>query len=150
MIRLARQDDTSAIKQIAADTELFPPDMLDDMIAGYLEQTTADIGFVAEQDGQAVAFGFCEPERMTEGTWNLLAIGVHPRKQGTGIGSEMMRDLEGRLRDQGQRILIVETMGTDEFNQTRQFYLKNGYAKEATIREFYEPGGDKVVFWKKL
>ena len=150
MIRPARGDDIPAIKTIAAETALFPPDMLDDMIAGYLDQSSSDIWFVAEQEDQPLAFGFCEPERMTEGTWNLLAVGVSPAAQGTGIGSKMMGYLEDRLRDQGERILIVETMGTDAFAQTRQFYLKNGYAQEATIREFYEPGGDKVVFWKKL
>ena len=150
MIRPAVREDIPAIKTIAEATELFPPDMLDDMIAGYLEQTNSDIWFVAEQAGHAVAFGFCEPERMTDGTWNLLAIGVQPEAQGTGLGSKLMEYLEDKLRNDGARILIVETMGTPEFEQTRQFYLRNGYAKEARIREFYEPGGDKIVFWKKL
>ena len=48
------------------------------------------------------------------------------------------------------RILIVETLGTDEFLQTREFYLKNGFDEEARIRDFYEDGGDKVVFWKRV
>ena len=62
----------------------------------------------------------------------------------------MMRYLANRLRAGGERVLLVETMGTPAFERTRAFYRANGYAEEARIREFYEPGGDKVVFWKRL
>ena len=139
-----------AIKSVAKDAELFPPEMLDDMIAGYLEDSTRDIWFVAVADGQVVGFGYCEPERMTSGTWNLLAIGILAGYRGRGIGRAMMRYLEDRLRTGGARVLIVETMGTPAYARTRAFYRFNGYAEEARIREFYEPGGDKIVFWKHL
>ena len=132
------------------DAELFPPEMLDDMIAGYLEDSTGDIWFVAVADGQVVGFGYCEPERMTSGTWNLLAIGVLASHRGCSIGGAMMRYLEDRLRTCGERVLLVETMGTPAYARTRAFYRSNGYAEEARIREFYEPGGDKIVFWKHL
>ena len=149
-LRPARRSDIPAIKSVAEDAALFPPEMLDDMIAGYLEETTRDIWFVSEQDGHVVGFGFCEPERMTSGTWNLLAIGILAAHRGRGIGGAMMRYLEHRLRSSGERVLIVETMGTPAFERTRAFYRASGYAEEARIREFYEPGGDKVVFWKRL
>ena len=139
-----------AIKSVAKDAGLFPPDMLDDMIAGYLEETTRDIWFVAVADGQVVGFGYCEPERMTSGTWNLLAIGILASYRGRGIGGAMMCYLENRLAAGGERVLLVETMGTPEYARTRAFYRSKGYAEEARIREFYEPGGDKIVFWKHL
>ena len=149
-IRPAQRSDIPAIKSVVVDAELFPPEMLDDMIAGYLEEDTRDIWFVAAADGQVVGFGYCEPERMTSGTWNLLAIGILASYRGRGIGGAMMRYLENRLRADGARVLIVETMGTPAYARTRAFYRSNGYAEEARIREFYEPGGDKVVFWKHL
>ena len=149
-IRPAQRPDIPAIKSVVEDAELYSPEMLDDMIAGYLEETTRDIWFVAVADGQVVGFGYCEPERMTSGTWNLLAIGILARYRGRGIGGAMMRYLENRLRTGGQRVLIVETMGTPAFARTRAFYRSNGYAEEARIREFYEPGGDKIVYWKHL
>ena len=77
---------------------------------------------------------------MTSGTWNLLAIGILARYRGRGIGGAMMRYLEDRLRTAGERVLLVETMGTPAFERTRAFYRANGYAEEARIREFYEPG----------
>ncbi len=150
VIRPAQRSDIPAIKSVAEDAELFPPEMLEDMIAGYLEKTTRDIWFVSVADGRVVGFGYCEPERMTRGTWNLLAIGILAERRGRGIGGAMMRYLEDRLRSGGERILIVETMGTPAFLRTRAFYRANGYAEEARIREFYEPGGDKIVFWKRL
>ena len=149
-IRPAQRSDIPAIKSVVVDAELFPPEMLDDMIAGYLEETTRDIWFVAVADGQVVGFGYCEPERMTSGTWNLLAIGILASYRGRGIGAAMMRYLENRLRTDGARVLIVETMGTPEYARTRAFYRSNGYAEEARIREFYKTGGDKIVFWKHL
>ncbi len=132
------------------DAELFPPEMLGDMIAGYLKENTRDIWFVAVADDQVVGFGYCEPERMTSGTWNLLAIGILASYRRRGIGRAMMRYLEDRLRTGGERVLIVETMATPAYARTRAFYRSSGYAEEARIREFYEPGGDKIVFWKHL
>ncbi|MXY63353.1 MAG: GNAT family N-acetyltransferase [Synechococcus sp. SB0665_bin_28] len=149
-IRPAQQADIPAIKSVTQDADLFPPDMLEGMIAGYIGQTNRDIWFVSVADRQVVGFGFCEPERMTSGTWNLLAIGILASYRGRGIGGSMMRYLENRLRSDGQRILVVETMGTPEFWQTRAFYNAIGYVEEARIREFYEDGADKIVYWKHL
>ncbi len=149
-VRPAQRSDVPAIKSVVEDANLFPPEMLDGMIAGYLEKTARDIWFVSVDGGHIAGFGYCEPERMTSGTWNLLAIGVLARRRGRGVGGAMMRYLEDRLRSAGERILIVETMGTPAFRRTRAFYRANGYTEEARIREFYEPGGDKIVFWKHL
>lgn len=87
---------------------------------------------------------------MTDGTWNFLSIGVEPSKQGRGVGAKMMAHLEAMLATQGERVLLVETMGPPELERTREFYRKNEYIEEARIREFYEAGADKTVFWKKL
>ena len=149
-IRPVERRDLSELKRIADATELFPSDMMDNMIAGYFEGSKPDIWFTCSLEGKAISFGFCEPERMTEGTWNLLAIGVDPEHQGKGVGAAMMSYLEDRLADQGERILLVETMGIPAFERTRAFYRKNGYVEEARIREFYQAGADKVVFWKQL
>lgn len=149
-IRPAERQDIAAIKSVAENAEMFPPEMLEDMMSGYLDRTSNDLWFVAITGDRLVGFGFCEPERMTSGTWNLLAIGILDDCRGRGIGAAMMRHLEDRLRTAGERILIVETLATPAFARTRSFYRMNGYVEEARIREFYEPGGDKVVYWKHL
>lgn len=70
--------------------------------------------------------------------------------QGKGIGAEMMQYIEDLLMESGQRILIVETSGLPEFERTRNFYDKCNYERAAVIRDFYQDGEDKVVFWKKI
>ena len=134
-IRPAQKQDARTIALIADQTELFPPEMLDGMIHGYLSQTSRDIWFVGELEDEVIAFGFCEPERMTSGTWNLLAIGVVPSHQGKGAGAQMMAYLERKLAEQGERVLLVETMGTPELERTRMFYRRNGYEVEARSRD---------------
>ncbi|GFE65769.1 GNAT family N-acetyltransferase [Litoreibacter roseus] len=149
-IRPVEQRDIPGLRAILDETELFPSGLLEDMLQGFLGGTVADLWFTYVEDDQPLAFGFCEPERMTDGTWNLLAIAVLPNRHGQGIGAQMMGYLENQLSQKGARVLIVETMGTPEFKLTRQFYKKTGYVEEACIREFYEAGADKIVFWKHL
>ncbi|MBV9077460.1 MAG: GNAT family N-acetyltransferase [Methylobacteriaceae bacterium] len=149
-LRPSEADDRDALAAIAEATELFPGALLPDMIAGYLDGSRPDIWITAASSHGPLAFAFCEPERMTNGTWNLLAIAVLPERQGDGIGAALVRHLESTLRERGQRILLVETLGSPAFARTRAFYLANDFTEEARIRDFYEAGGDKVVFWKRL
>ena len=68
-IRPARPSDIPGIKSVTKDADLFPPDMLDAMIAGYMGQANGDIRLVPVADGQVAGFDFCEPERMT--SWDM-------------------------------------------------------------------------------
>lgn len=150
-IRPIEKQDVPALKVILDNTGLFPSEMLEEMIADYFENPdSADIWFTVEAEGQPISIAYCAPERMTEGTYNLYAIAVHTSQQGRGVGRQMMQYIEDLLRQRGNRILIVETSGLADYDLTREFYLKCQYTQEAIIREFYEEGEDKVVFWKKL
>jgi ribosomal protein S18 acetylase RimI-like enzyme len=75
---------------------------------------------------------------------------VHPNHQKKGYGKSLLQHVEQTLADQGERILLVETAGTDDFEYVRMFYRNNGYEEEARIREFYASGIDKIVFRKLL
>ena len=44
----------------------------------------------------------------------------------------------------------IDNDGTADFELTREFYIKKNYTKEATLRDFWSEGDDKVIFWKKL
>lgn len=150
-IRKVLPGDLKALKKVLDSILLFPADMLEEMIADYFDNpSSSDIWFTALQEEEPVAIGFCAPEKMTEGTYNLYAIGVRKDWQGKGIGQQMMNYLEDRLKREGHRILIVETSGTADFELTQQFYKKLAYTKEAVIRDFWAAGDDKVVYWKKL
>ncbi len=150
-IRPTRSDDIPDLQHVVDGTELFPSDLLPDMVSGFLrEGESHDVWLTCELEGKAEGFCYAVPEKLTDGTWNMLAIAVHPLQQGLGIGAAIVKHLENTLRERGQRVLIADTSGTPEFEQTRQFYRKNGYLEEARIRDFWTDGSDKVVFWKRL
>ncbi|MEM8672399.1 MAG: GNAT family N-acetyltransferase [Cyanobacteria bacterium P01_G01_bin.67] len=149
-IRPIKPDDLPALKTVIDANELFPSDLLDEMISDYFSnEDSHDYWFTYDED-QPIAIAYCAPEKMTEGTWNLYLIAVHPDYQGSGRGTSMLHHIEQRLSSRGERILLVETSGLDSFNRTRAFYSKCGYEQEAQIREFYQAGEDKIIFRKSL
>lgn len=150
-IRPIERGDLPDLKNVLTSSELFPAELLDDMIADFFDnEDSADIWFTVVDEDRAIAIAYCAPERMTTGTYNLYAIAVHRDHQGKGIGKQMMAYLENLLQQSGHRILLVETSGLADYALTREFYHKCQYTQEATIRDFYDAGEDKVVFWKKL
>ena len=150
-IRKATPPDVPQLKTVIAEAELFPPEMLEELMSDFFNETeSTDIWLTVTAAGQPVAIAYCAPERMTNGTYNLYAIGTLLAWRGKGIGTILMEHIEDLLRKKGVRILLVETSGVPAFEQTRNFYRKCSYHHEATIREFYDAGDDKVIFWKAL
>ncbi len=119
-------------------------------MTGYFAKDAESGYWLTYDDGEAVAVAYHLPEQMTQGTWNALLLAVRPDYQGKGLGAALMQHIEQTLAERGERVLLVETSGLDEFERTRDFYRKNGYEEEARIREFYAKGEDKIVFRKTL
>ncbi len=150
-IRMVSANDLPDLKEVLDSIDLFPSDMLEDMISDFLDNPeTEDIWFTEVENDKPISIGFCAPEKLTEGTYNLYAIGVRSDLQSSGTGSRMMAFIENYLKGKGHRILIVDTSGTDAFESTRRFYEKLGYDKEAVLRDFWADGDDKVVYRKRL
>lgn len=150
MIRQMTRADVPAVKETIDSTGLFPSEMLDDMVREVLDGTNQSERWYVVEEEKPIGVAYFAPERMTQGTWNLYLIAVHSEQQGRGLGSKLISQVEAILAAEGQRILLVETSGNQEFEQTREFYLKNGFTQEARVREFYTKAEDKIVFWKKL
>ena len=150
-IRRLDRGDLPSLRIILAGTGLFPPDMLDAMAEPYLSGEATHHWLVASDRGPLVAgFAYAEPERMTDGTFNLLAMAVEPAQQGKRLGKALVRGLEDLLREGGGRVLIVETSSLEEYTGTRAFYAGQAFCEEARIRDFYAAGEDKILFWKRL
>lgn len=150
-IRPITKSDLPSLKNVLDNCELFPSEYLDEMIDDYLENPeTKDIWFTAVENTEIRSIAYCAPMTFTNGTYNLYAIGVHNDYQGKGIGRLMMTYIEDQLRSNGNRVLIVETSGKDALRLTREFYDKCQYNKEATLRDFWDEGDDKIIYWKKL
>ncbi len=151
MIRPIKKEDLPALKEVLDTIELFPSEYLDDMISDYFNNPeTEDIWFTFTEEDKAVSLAYCAPEKFTEGTFNLYAIGVKKDCQGKGLGGKMMDYLEKELKTAGHRVLIVETSSSSDLELTREFYLKQGYKQVAVLPDFWTEGEDKVVFWKKM
>lgn len=148
-IRTLEAGDLPALRAVIDANDLFPGEMLDGMAEAHLRGDGGELWFTAV-DGVPVGLAYCAPERMTEGTWNLLLIAVRPDLHGAGVGSSLMARVEGELASLGARVLLVETSGLPGFARTRGFYVARGYDEEARIREFYQAGEDKVVFRKAI
>jgi len=153
MLRSATSDDIVAVLALAEDTGLLQPHELEDfggMIREHLEGESETDFWVVDDEGDLRGAAYYAPEQFSDGVWNLYFIGVHPTHQGKGCGSALLNYVEKTLKEQGQRLLLVETSGLNSFEQTRMFYRKNGYDEEARIRDFYKLGDDKVIFRKDL
>lgn len=121
------------------------------LLSAYAERNMDDRdAWIVEDDGAIRSVAYVAPERMTDRAWNLYLIAVDPNVRGAGRGSALLRYVEDRLAARGERLLVVETSGLEEFAKTRAFYKRNGYSEEARIREFYAAGEDKLVFTKAL
>ncbi len=150
-IKAVTKSDIDGLKKVVDSSELFPSDYLDEMISDYFNNPeTQDIWFTYIDKNKQVAIGYCVPEKLTDGTYNLLAIGVSHDAQRTGIASQMMNYIEQLLKEKDGRILIVETSSDDAQIGARSFYKKIGYTQAAVIKDFWKDGEDKIIFWKKL
>ena len=150
-IKAVTKADIYGLKKVVDSSELFPSEYLDEMISDYFNNPeTQDIWFAFIDNDKQVAIGYCVPEKLTDGTYNLLAIGVSQDSQRTGIASQLMIYIEQLLKQKDGRILIVETSSDDAQIGARNFYKKIGYTQAAVIKDFWKDGEDKIVFWKKL
>ena len=150
IIRDLVRDDLASVREVLDGTGLFPSDMLEPMAEPYLSRDAPHHWLVARSGEGALGFAYVEPERMTDGTFNLLAIAVRPELQGHGIGKALVQAVESKLRSAGGRVLLVETSSLGEYDATRAFYAGQSFSEEARIRDFYAEGEDKVLFWKHL
>lgn len=154
MIQFTTSEDTDAVLALAEATGLFEADQIE-ALSQMLDQhfnsaiASPDI-WLTDYDSKPVGIAYVAPERMTHGTWNLYLIAINPNYQRQGRGATLLRYVEQMLTRRGERMLLVETSGTDDFEYVRKFYRDRGYEEEARIRDFYIDGVDKVVFRKLL
>lgn len=121
-------------------------ELLDESLAG-----DEDYRFLGAFDGdQLIGYACWGPTPGTVSTSDLYWIVVDQERQGAGIGSQLLTEVELRLTADGRRLVVVETSSRPDYAPTRGFYEARGYTKAATIPEYYAPGDDLVVFTKDL
>ncbi len=93
---------------------------------------------------------YYQPKGPADRPWDLTMIAVAPRLQGAGRGSALLRRVEDDLRARGQRMLLVDTSGTSQYDRTRDFYVRCGYTQVARVPDYWTDDDDLVVFAKRL
>lgn len=150
-IKATTFEDIVSLGKVVDETGLFPSEMPQ----GFFAETNGQgehegIWLTATIDDQPIGFCMATPEKLADGTWNMLAIAVSPVCQRSGAGRLLVDTLERELKAKNVRILIADTSGTEGFQGTRAFYRKAAYEEVARIPDFWGQGDDKVTFWKSL
>jgi N-acetylglutamate synthase-like GNAT family acetyltransferase len=92
MIRSTTPADTKALMAVAEASGLFEPSQtaeLAGMLAEHFAGDSPDY-WLTDEDSVPVGVVYVAPERMTEGTWNLYLIAVHPDRQRQGRGKKLL------------------------------------------------------------
>jgi ribosomal protein S18 acetylase RimI-like enzyme len=107
--------------------------------------------YVAEAASTQVCGYLCfGPAPLTAGTYDLYWIAVHPEFQNQGIGKKMLNFLEQEVSRLQGRLIIIETSSQNKYASTQAFYLHSGYQLAAQIKDFYQPGDDRLIYSKYI
>jgi ribosomal protein S18 acetylase RimI-like enzyme len=158
ILRSMIPEDQPTLVELARDTGAFKPhevETLAGLIEWYFAEAHAEEGhlsFVGLVDDRIVGFVYYAPEdpTMTDRTWTLYWIAVSVVEQGQGLGRRLMNFVEDDLKQRGARLLLIETSSTPQYESTRIFYQRLGYAEVACVPDFYAEGDGKVFFSRKL
>ena len=156
MISVPVEQDGVQIHAISATTTIFTQEeveVVDELWQEYLSQGSEGSGyyFLVEKEANLVLGYACfGPRSQTSGTFDLYWIAVDSTARRGGVGRRLLAASEQAVRDLGGRLLVLETSGLPAYVPTCNFYLATGYTLEATIRDFYSPGDDLIIFTKHL
>lgn len=147
--------DIQAVRDIINSTRFFYPHEVE--IAAELVQERLSEGeesgyyFVfAETEGRTIAYSCFGSDVMSKTCYDLYWIATHNDYRGKGIGKKVLAETEKLALEMGCQILIAETSGLPHYEPTRGFYHNTGFILEATIKDYYTLGDDKLFFTKRI
>lgn len=150
MIRPATLEDAAAIARVVVAARMFDAEdagVVTDLVAEAVSgPQDARHGLVVLDDAGVLGVAYWRPVELADGVVDLTMLGVDPAVQGQGHGRTLMRYAEERVRGAGQRLLVVQTSGSEQYAGTRRFYAALGYDEEARVRDYWAAGDDLVVF----
>lgn len=106
---------------------------------------------VAEGSGEiepGAIVGFLVAEAGRGGVGHIITIDVLAAARRSGVGSELLREAELRLRAAGSRFVVLETAVDNHSALT--FYKRHQYFLVKTVPRYYSNGLDAFVLKKDL
>ncbi len=104
----------------------------------------------AEVDGVTAAYSCYGHIEMTKSCFDLYWIVTHNDFRGKGIGKKLLEETYRQAKMLGCTMIIAETSGREHYAPTRAFYDSARYTLEATIKDYYDKGDDKLIYIKRF
>jgi D-alanine-D-alanine ligase len=148
--------DGAQIHAITANNTVFNQEeveCVDELWEEYQTHGSEQSGYyflVEKEDERVLGYACYGPRSLTSGTYDLYWIAIDPTIHRGGLGRKLLSASEDAIRKLGGRLIVLETSGLPAYEPTRKFYLATGYTREATLKDFYSPGDDLVIFTKHL
>ena len=101
-----------------------------------------------QAQSSAAAVGFIVAEAGSRGAGHIITIDVVPQARGVGIGSQLLRVSEDRLRAARCHSVILETAVDNRI--ALAFYKRHAYSVIKTLARYYANGVDAFVLKKDL
>jgi ribosomal protein S18 acetylase RimI-like enzyme len=154
-IRPIGQADREAILELLAGTEAFQTHEL--AVAMELVDTALNQPesrdyqpYVLVEDGALMAYACFGKNPMTRSTYDLYWLATRRQHMRRGHGRALLSFVEEEVRQQGGRLLVIETSSKASYEGSREFYARLGYEFAACLPGFYDEGDDKRIYFKRL
>ncbi|MBA3644692.1 MAG: GNAT family N-acetyltransferase [Gemmatimonadaceae bacterium] len=152
------QSDRESVKDILAAVGNFTADeiktaleLVDEWLAS--GEASGYLTYVLESgsDPFSIVGYMCFGEApLTTGTYDLYWIAVDTKHHRGGFGKKLVRFAEEEIVRRGGRMLLIETSSLETYGATIKFYEGAGYEIAARIKDYYKPGDDKLIFYKRF
>ena len=150
-----KKEDLADIRNIVISTEFFNEEEI--ALAGELMEERLLKGIrsgyyyvFAEKDNKPVGFTCYGKIPCTKYSYDLYWIAIHKDYQGSGTGRELLFYTEKKIVFMGGKSIYIETSSREQYDPTRQFYLRCGYEEAARLRGYYDIYDDKIIYLKRL
>ncbi len=115
----------------------------------FKKQTDYNI-FVYEEKNKVLGYHCTGKRPLTDAVYDLYWIVVDVNCQGKGIGKMLIQHAEKFVNEQHGRWLLIETSSMDDYEKTRNFYLRNNFEIISRIDDFYKLNDDLIIYGKKF
>lgn len=147
--------DRENVREITESSGFFLPEEVETAVELVEERLSKGIrsGYYflfAEQGKRVLGYACFGPVACTKASYDLYWIAVHNSFRGLGLGKKLLARSEQIIAAMGGERVYIETSSKKQYEPTRSFYLHCEYREEASLKDFYAPGDDKVIYVKKL
>lgn len=105
---------------------------------------------VAELDELVAGYLCFGPTPMTRSTFDLYWLVTGAAHRGRGVARALVEAMEAELRARGGGGVRVETSDSEGYGAARQLYARLGYPVAGQLCDFYGPGDDLVIYYKRI